>query len=197
LKEKEGRDGAQARAAMGNKSWDDVLLEERESNSRLRAQQRDQAERERRLVERLAQLKEQQHALQQGKTVDAVGRDGKIKALQVGRLTPPSDACTAHVALRSSAVCFRERTRVLNRNECLCALAQDQLASLNQQNKELESKLQAAKAGHPGGGGKSHGASPSSAAAGARSSRPSSAARGQQRWHKVALFIKMLHEWVG
>ena len=69
---------------MGNKSWDDVLLEERESNSRLRQQQRDQAERERRLVERLAQLKEQQQALQQGKTVDAVGRDGKVKALEVG-----------------------------------------------------------------------------------------------------------------
>ena len=69
---------------MVNKSWDDVLLEERESNSRLRQQQRDQAERERRLVERLTQLKEQQQALQQGKTVDVVGRDGKIKALQVG-----------------------------------------------------------------------------------------------------------------
>ncbi len=66
-----------------HKSWDDILLEEREENSRLRQQQRDQAERERRLAERLTQLKEQQSALQQGKTVDAVGRDGKIKALQV------------------------------------------------------------------------------------------------------------------
>ena len=66
-----------------HKSWDDILLEEREENSRLRQQQRDQAERERRLAERLTQLKEQQSALQQGKTVDAVGRDGKIKGLQV------------------------------------------------------------------------------------------------------------------
>jgi len=65
------------------KSWDDVLLQEREENSRLRQQQRDQAERERRLVQRLAQLREQQQALQQGKTVDAVGRDSKIKTLQV------------------------------------------------------------------------------------------------------------------
>jgi hypothetical protein len=66
-----------------SKSWDDVLLQEREENTRLRQQQRDQAERERRLVQRLAQLKEQQVALQGGKTVDAVDRDGKIKALQV------------------------------------------------------------------------------------------------------------------
>lgn len=82
----ENRSGARSEGegGMGNKSWDDVLLEERESNSRLRQQQRDQAERERRLVERLAQLKEQQQALQQGKTVDAVGRDGKVKALEVG-----------------------------------------------------------------------------------------------------------------
>lgn len=103
---------------MVNKSWDDVLLEERESNSRLRAQQRDQAERERRLVERLAQLKEQQQALQQGKTVDAVGRDGKIKALQVG-LPPPSDACAAYVALHSCVACLREQTCALNRNSFL------------------------------------------------------------------------------
>ena len=68
-----------------NKSWDEILLQEREENSRLRQQQRDQAERERRLVQRLTQLKEQQQALQQGKTVDAVGRDGKVKALQVRR----------------------------------------------------------------------------------------------------------------
>lgn len=68
---------------VGQTKWDDVLLQEREENSRLRQQQRDQAERERRLVQRLAQLKEQQQALQQGKTVDAVGRDSKIKSLQV------------------------------------------------------------------------------------------------------------------
>ena len=43
-----------------HKSWDDVLLQEREENSRLRQQQRDQAERERRLSERLRQLSEQQ-----------------------------------------------------------------------------------------------------------------------------------------
>lgn len=90
-----------------HKSWDDILLEEREENSRLRQQQRDQAERERRLAERLTQLKEQQSALQQGKTVDAVGRDGKIKALQV---------CTCALCLlpwglapqlRSNAPCAR------------------------------------------------------------------------------------------
>jgi len=80
--------GGQRGMVRQHKSWDDILLEEREENSRLRQQQRDQAERERRLVERLTQLKEQQSALQQGKTVDAVGRDGKIKALQVRACTP-------------------------------------------------------------------------------------------------------------
>jgi hypothetical protein len=76
-----------------HKSWDDVLLQEREENSRLRQQQRDQAERERRLSERLRQLSEQQQALAQDKTrtVDSVGRDGKIKALQVRNRAPAPD----------------------------------------------------------------------------------------------------------
>ena len=56
---------------------------------------------------------------------------------------------------------------------------QDQLAGLNQQNKELESKLQAAKAGQPGGGSKPHAVSPSPASSGARASRPGSATRGE------------------
>lgn len=71
-----------------NKSWEEVLLQEREENSRLRQQRRDQEERERRLAQRLLQLKDQQQALHEGKAVDAVGRDGKIKALQVARKPP-------------------------------------------------------------------------------------------------------------
>jgi hypothetical protein len=74
-----------------NKSWEEVLLQEREENSRLRQQRRDQEERERRLAQRLLQLKEQQQALHEGKAVDAVGRDGKIKALQVARKPPHGD----------------------------------------------------------------------------------------------------------
>ena len=93
-----------------HKSWDDVLLQEREENSRLRQQQRDQAERERRLSERLRQLSEQQQALAQDKTrtVDSVGRDGKIKALQVRNRAPAPDY-RARAQLAVGCVALRAR----------------------------------------------------------------------------------------
>ncbi|MGB1592602.1 MAG: hypothetical protein ACPIOQ_07595, partial [Promethearchaeia archaeon] len=86
------------------------LLQEREENSRLRQQQRDQAERERRLSERLRQLSEQQQALAQDKTrtVDSVGRDGKIKALQVRSRAPAPDY-RARAQLAVGCVALRAR----------------------------------------------------------------------------------------
>lgn len=107
-----------------NKSWDEILLQEREENSRLRQQQRDQAERERRLVERLAQLKEQQHALQQGKTVDAVGRDGKIKALQVRSYADfgfPITAFAEHMCPMNFRPAISGSNRCAANREALCA----------------------------------------------------------------------------
>lgn len=164
-----------------HKSWDEVLIQERHENSRLKEVQRDQAERERQLNERLTQLKEQQQALQQGNTVDAVDRDGKVKALQVRTtahpLQKPAEACV--VGFRG-CLCLLANCcwgQVLNNPWCAATTEQDRLAYLNQQHTELEAKLQTAKMGQPGGGKGSH---VSAASAGPRSaSRPGSASKGK------------------
>ena len=128
------RFGTSAPMVGQHKSWDDVLLQEREENSRLRQQQRDQAERERRLSERLRQLSEQQQALAQDKTrtVDSVGRDGKIKALQVRNRAPAPDyraraqlavGCVALRArqCRAQGSCIRPHSAVPSRTDLLFA----------------------------------------------------------------------------
>ena len=67
---------------METKSWDDVLIHEKEENKRLSQQKKDLAEREKNLAARIALLSEQKKSLEDGKSVDAVSRDSKVIALQ-------------------------------------------------------------------------------------------------------------------
>jgi hypothetical protein len=67
--------------AMVGRAWEDVLLQEREENKRLKVQQKEQAEREEKLARRLVQLKEMREALLEGKSVGH-SRDGKIRELR-------------------------------------------------------------------------------------------------------------------
>eukprot|EP00961_Rhodomonas_salina_P166618 2245267-Rhodomonas_salina.2 len=67
---------------MVGRAWEDALLQEREENRRLKAQQKEQAAREERLARRLVALKEQREALLEGRTVEGHTRDGKIRELR-------------------------------------------------------------------------------------------------------------------